>query len=112
MTTNYYLIQNPCLHCGRGDKRLHIGLSAYGWRFLFQYIKGIAENIEQWQQLTKQGIIIDEYEETMKYDDFWQLVDAKQTNKRFLEGVTECERRHLTKFREIGEYDFDGADFS
>lgn len=112
MTTNYYLIQNPCLHCGRGDKRLHIGLSAYGWRFLFQYIEGIAENIEQWQQLTKQGYIEDEYDNKIEYNDFWDLVETKQANKRFLEGVTQSERIHLSKFREIGEYDFDGADFS
>lgn len=62
MGTNYYLTEDTCPHCGRGDERRHIGKSAAGWCFSLHVdedVKSLAEWQERW---SKPGAkIFDEY---------------------------------------------------
>lgn len=86
MGTNYYLHSKICEVCGRYDKH-HIGKDSAGWRFLFQFIEGVAENIEGWrkQMDRKDAIIVDAYGEEIKQEDFWELVRSKQKGKTHFE---------------------------
>lgn len=38
MGTNYYYYQDVCPHCGKPDKKLHIGKSSGGWYFSLHII--------------------------------------------------------------------------
>lgn len=80
MGTNYELYYNKCQCCGRSDS-IHIGKSSAGWRFIFQKHEGVVENIAQLKELTAKGEIVDEYGRTISNEDFWKLVEAKQTEK-------------------------------
>lgn len=61
MGTNYYLHENVCEHCGRGDgEPLHIGKSSGGWCFSLHVgtmessaVHGEVqiENVEDWMEL-------------------------------------------------------------
>jgi hypothetical protein len=80
MTNDFTLYYNKCSCCGRSDS-LHLGLSAVGWRFLFQKIPDKAENIQQWKELTAKGEITDEYGKVWDYKDFWDFVESKQHDR-------------------------------
>src|SRR5574343_247602 len=51
MGTNYYIIDRSelCSACGRGEEKLHIGKSSYGWHFSLHIIpeKNI-NNLDDW----------------------------------------------------------------
>ena len=98
MGTNYKLYYNQCKCCGRSDN-LHIGKLNDNYKFLFQKIKGKAENVAQWKELTLKGEIIDEYGKVWSYKKFWTLVEDKQTAK-------------YTQGEWIEGYDFSSGDFS
>lgn len=71
MGTNYYLIENACPHCGRGDERLHIGKSSAGWCFSLhvdasERLNGLADWEERWSQPGTR--IVDEYGEVVPVD--------------------------------------------
>lgn len=55
MGTNYYLITSACPHCGRGDERLHIGKSSYGWCFALHVID------EAWVEPEDRIAILDDW---------------------------------------------------
>jgi hypothetical protein len=82
MGTNYEVIYNKCSCCGRADS-LHIGKSSAGWKFLFHKHEGKTETVQQWKDLTAKGEIVDEYGKTWAYDDFWALVENKQSETRY-----------------------------
>lgn len=55
MGTNYYLKQNTCPHCGRGDEPLHIGKSSAGWCFSLRVhpeerLLNLGDWIQRWNQ--------------------------------------------------------------
>lgn len=64
MGTNYYLKQNVCGHCQRGDGPLHIGKSSAGWAFSLHvdHQEGI-HGLEGWVKLfdEPENRIEDEY---------------------------------------------------
>lgn len=61
MGTNYYLKQNVCPHCKRGDESLHIGKSSCGWHFSLHVIPELGINdLPDWEKLWRDGVIIDE----------------------------------------------------
>jgi len=101
MGTNYYLRFNICEVCGRYDKQ-HIGKDSAGWRFLFRFKNGFAENINDWrkQMNRKDAIIVDEYGEEIKQEEFWELVRSKQKGKTHFE------------MRTIDDFDFYEGEFS
>lgn len=86
MGTNYYLVKNR----PSTDSGLHIGLSSYGWRFLFYKQSSLESDVplntfEQWRDYLKETtengthVIMNEYDETVSFDDFIKLVEEKQS---------------------------------
>ena len=67
MGTNYYWIEDKCLHCKRCTPKIHIGKSSWGWCFsLHVYTKEWEEgprDLEEWQDwFDRRGsVIVDEY---------------------------------------------------
>ena len=47
MGTNYYLHENVCECCGRGDKPAHIGKSSTGWAFLL-HTDELRRELDDW----------------------------------------------------------------
>ena len=84
MGTNYYLKQNVCPTCGRGED-LHIGKSSMGWHFALQvYPDDNINTLEDWKPLFKSGEIRDEY-------------DRLITEEEMLKGITERKRDKWNK---------------
>lgn len=84
MGTNYYVEQTPCDKCGGGGEDLHIGKSSAGWKFLFQQHseKGLNSRKAWGEFLHRPGSeIVDEYGVYWPVDDFFVMVDKKQSEK-------------------------------
>lgn len=70
------------------EAEVHIGKSFCGWQFLFhlgirKYTCGQSlkrEDIDKW---LRSGIIVDEYEDEISADKFWQLVDTKKDGMNY-----------------------------
>lgn len=90
MGTNYFLVHNrPTV-----NPPMHIGKSSIGWRFLFQAVDfdwqntfegfGKIQTFPQWKRMILEttgdgrAVIMDEYDEIVKADDFFQMVAKKQ----------------------------------
>lgn len=74
------------------NRILHIGKSSCGWKFLFQgyeNAEGIFDeeiyisSVEDWKEYLKNPkiIILDEYDQEISYEDFFNLVEAKQKDE-------------------------------
>lgn len=82
MGTNYYLrtgkkITRTC-DCGfehEMDEELHIGKSSCGWKFILHIIpeRGINE-LEDWEELFKNGKIFDEYDREVSTEDMLDCI--------------------------------------
>jgi len=84
MGTNYYLEENTCSHCGRGDDPLHIGKSSCGWCFSLHVIQeeGI-HNLDDWKRRWERGgTIKNEYGDTISQDDMLSTI-TKRKGKPF-----------------------------
>jgi hypothetical protein len=92
MGTNYYAIQNKVsLH----NRVIHIGKSSAGWKFLFQgyqhygnpdgymYDDLNINSVDDWKKFldTDEYVILDEYDKQISYDDFFKLVEEKQSEE-------------------------------
>lgn len=92
MGTNYYAIQNKVsLH----NRVIHIGKSSVGWKFLFQGYQNATDSddfmdddlninsLEDWKNFlnTDEYIILNEYDERVSYDDFFKMVEEKQSEE-------------------------------
>ena len=94
MGTNYYAIEKkPSLY----KKPIHIGKSSCGWKFLFRGYQDYnledfacdyrgsttinINSIDEWKDYLKSDkvIILDEYDQEISYDDFFKLVEDKQS---------------------------------
>lgn len=104
-------------------KKIHIGKSSYGWKFLFNY------NHFNYYDLTRESIdkflrqgntmLFDEYGEKINIDDFWDMVDSKSNglgNKEYYENkenldlfISESERYINEDI--LGKYDIDSCEF-
>ena len=79
MGTNYYAVKKkPSL----ANEPLHIGKSSAGWKFSFQGYQDELniKSIEDWKDFLKNNdvVILNEYDEEVSYDDFFELVEKKQ----------------------------------
>ena len=87
MGTNYYLNTDYCPCCGQSKQRLHIGKSSAGWRFNFDGAElgttnfKYGDSIDRIREKLKHGNIENEYGEQLSYDDFFAIVEKKQTEK-------------------------------
>lgn len=81
MGTNFYAIDRSrqCRECKRGVEQIHLGKSSYGWQFSFQLNDGkFYHDVPTMREWLKGQEILDEYDKEITYEDFWNMVDAKQ----------------------------------
>ena len=77
MGTNYYLYENVCEHCNRGDNEKHIGKSSGGWCFGLHVIpEERINNLGDWiEYLSRDGITIkDEYGDNKTLDELLDII--------------------------------------
>ena len=109
--TNYYAIKRKLsLH----NYPIHIGKSSAGWKFLFRgYLINEDDqddfvnikSIEDWKEFLKNNnlAIFSEYDEEISYDDFFNMIDEKQSE----------ENKDNFKYAvNVGGYRFSFKDFS
>ena len=115
MGTNYCVSLNHCKCCNRSDK-IHIGKDSYGWSFNFRGYDGQYGYIEdddnrslevpkdfqlkswkQWKEYLKDKPIIDEYGDSISYEDFVEMVETYKSP----EFVSEDGRKNLDHINEI-----------
>lgn len=82
MGTNYYLHKNTCEHCGRSDEPIHIGKSSGGWCFAlcvhpYDHINDLPDWVEEW----KHGIIKNEYGETITPEEMLSIITERSRDK-------------------------------
>ena len=92
MGTNYFAISNkPKVW----DRKIHIGKSSSGWKFLLHYcdfFKSIDELKKFFDEYVRTGeyVIMDEYENIISPDDLLNYIESKQdteNNENFAYGV-------------------------
>ena len=110
MGTNYYVVKKkPTI-----TPPLHIGKSSAGWKFLFHEVNkynGFDYNLEihtfeQWKNFLKNNneiIILNEYDEEISINDFFDLVEEKQK---------ESNKEDFKNCKNINGYRFSDSDFS
>lgn len=94
MGTNYYLHEDICPHCGRCERKLHVGKSSGGWTFSFrgypyEFDEPKIKSAADWHSylLTAstasdvKNELRNEYDEIVTLHDFWELVADKRTEK-------------------------------
>lgn len=86
MGCNYYFIQfkkEPCSECSTEGQytKLHLGKSSFGWAFLFQASEEVGNILDLENLLNENGIIIDEYNQTISKSDFLEKIARKQVKE-------------------------------
>lgn len=62
MGTNYYMVNDPCEHCGRGDALVHIGKTSSGWVMILRSYEDGPGTWAEWKEaLLSADRIEDEY---------------------------------------------------
>lgn len=79
MGTNYYAVmKKPSLY----KKNIHIGKSSAGWKFNFRGYQDELniKSLEDWKEFLKNKdlVILNEYDDEISYNDFFELVEYKQ----------------------------------
>ena len=64
---------------------IHIGKSSGGWRFLFDHNSCVRPTFEEYKEWVSEFEITSEYGEKVSQEDFWKLVERKQTEKSSIE---------------------------
>lgn len=105
MGTNYYAVKKkPSI-----DEPIHIGKSSYGWKFLFHEINDLEiHTYNQWKQwllehINSDYVLLNEYDEEVELDYFFDLVDKKQKEENPAE---------FSNSKNIDGYRFTDSDFS
>ncbi|MBR6516676.1 MAG: hypothetical protein IKT40_07435 [Bacilli bacterium] len=106
--------------------KVHIGKQSYGWQFLFNYnkFKYYDLNKESIKKFLSECEIVDEYNRTISYEEFWSMVESNSDKLNYriyyekepmlpfmiLDEVVPME---LKKYNvELGEFYSDGLRFS
>ncbi len=111
MGTNYFLTDKPCKKCGHKKNEVHIGKSSAGWQFHFMGYRDddflLILSWKDWKSVIKERkyIIINEYDEVVKKNEFIKMVESKQKdpkNVNFYRIVTrtpetEAERAYIER---------------
>ena len=103
MGTNYYHKTDICPTCGRFEQK-HIGKSSAGWTFSFQGDATI-RSFTDWKHRFRThplGLIFDEYGNSINYDEFCEMVEAKKTENR----------NHAQQYPEHSWLDSEGNSFT
>lgn len=111
MSTNYYAVRaRPTI-----EKPIHIGKSSGGWKFLFEAhndtyntppvvwntYKQVMTWLHNYVEVSKEYVILDEYDDTISLDEFKALVDRKQ-NENNPDDFTYA--RNVDGYRFMDEY--------
>lgn len=81
MGTNYYVIENYCDHCKRGDQR-HIGKSSAGWTFgLRVYPEDGIHEWDDWERVLGGQRIVNEYGDVVTLDALRTVVTKREGRK-------------------------------
>ena len=84
MGTNYYLYQNVCPQCGRGDESYHIGKSSGGWCFSVHVdpVEGINSLGDLQQKMWETGTLIkDEYGTAISAPEMLAIITERNGKK-------------------------------
>lgn len=110
MGTNFYAVKNTPTTF-ESEWRIHIGKSSAGWLFLFkdcdyfhtypQVVKWLDDNVRGGNY-----VLMNEYDEVVPVDDFIELVQSKQNDKRCKSNPDNFEY-----CRNIDGYRFDDKEF-
>ena len=80
MGTTFYLIQNACPNCGRGEIKSHIGKSCVGWCFML-HVKPEESilSFEDWKRRIEKddSRIVNEYGDNINKRDFYRTVEER-----------------------------------
>ena len=69
MGTNYYVVEDVCKHCGRGDDEIHIGKSSAGWCFSLHVTpEDDINSLDDWKKFWAGKEIRDEYGDKITED--------------------------------------------
>lgn len=116
MGTNYYAVRNrPTV-----QNPVHIGKSSAGWLFNFKtqndtwsnpfVVWNTYEQVKAWLYkhtvLDKDFVIMDEYDEIVSFEDFFNLVDKKQADEH-----NRNNRDNFTYARNVNGYRFTDEEF-
>ena len=81
MGTNYYGIKKSKKFTWN-VKKIHIGKSSAGWKFLFYHYDELPMDFEKIKKIIREKYdIYDEYDRFISLDDFIEMVEEKQKNK-------------------------------
>jgi len=85
MGTNFYFVTPKCEHCGRGDKKKHIGKRSAGWSFTFQATEYICSYVD-WLSFLENNVgkIVDEYGDEMTLQEFTEMVIQLDKFRKYL----------------------------
>jgi len=118
MGTNYYAVKNKASI----SEPIHIGKSSCGWLFNFQdqnntwndipVVWHTYPQVKEWLKKYTTGknppyVILDEYDRTIAYEEFIDLVEKKQKDKRNLSNPD-----NFTYSKNIDGYRFSEGEFS
>lgn len=95
MSVNYYLVEEPCPHCGRGgtiEEGLPVGKDSSGWAFVFRAHPNI-RSLADWRRVllkaerTGERTLVDEHGREFPAEEL--LADARR--KKPLKKMTEVD---------------------
>ena len=117
MGTNYYAVRNRA----SVEEPIHIGKSSAGWFFNFQsrndtwrdppVVWNTVEQVKDWLQRytvdSSEYVIINEYDEVVSFEDFFEMVEDKQNDPFNQENPD-----NFRYSRNVNGYRFSDGDFS
>lgn len=79
MGTNYHWFPEEIKGGTYVDSGLHLGKNSAGWVFQFEaHSEPCLKTVEQFREFTKKGVIYDEYDREISYEEFWQIVEESK----------------------------------
>ncbi len=116
MGTNYYVVaEPPCRECGRPFKKLHLGKSSHGKRFLLRQHDDLGiETLEDWlPHLIADGVqISNEYGAPVSLKRFLSYVACPPTGFNWRVPIDETNRPRGVRTAVEFPYDTCSAEFS
>ena len=80
--TNYYYFKERVTEETDLHEGTHIGKNSAGWVFHFEAHPNL-KTVEDYKKLLKNGVIYDEYEREIPYDEFWNIVKSSKEEDHF-----------------------------
>jgi hypothetical protein len=109
MSTNYYVKQTTCDHCGHTPEEAHIGKNSAGWEFVFQATEK-CRCYEDWCDSLQNKIIVDEYGREVSFEEFYRIVQNSVGGKNHHNYCTD--KGHVGTFNDADGWAFIENEFS